>query len=170
MDNRIPKGYEIKSDTRAIATPCFGSSHFKGIELASFTTPLRTESTFLLRIAPKPKPRMVKSDAWKKRPIVVEYWKWKDELLLVAQQAGLNNLPESGAHITFWIPMPKSWSKKRRNQMRGMPHKTKPDGDNLQKAIQDCLCKSDQHIWDFRVTKRWAEEGGIEIKQSINNE
>lgn len=126
--------------------------------------------TFIIPIIPKPKPRMVKSDAWKKRPCVVAYWQWKAELHIAANQAGLNDLPDSGFHVTYHLPMPESWSKKKRAQMNGKPHQSKPDGDNLQKALQDCLCKSDQHIWDFRVTKLWAEQGAIEIKILSNNE
>jgi len=33
-----------------------------------------------IKINPLPKPRMVKSDAWRKRPCVVKYWQYKDEL------------------------------------------------------------------------------------------
>lgn len=124
------------------------------------------ESVVILPITPIPKPRMVKSDAWEKRPCVVAYWKWKDKLNVVANEAGLKDLPESGFHVTYHLPMPASWSKKKRAQMTGRPHKSKPDADNLQKALQDCLCKTDQHIWDFRVTKLWAELGAIEIKIS----
>lgn len=121
-------------------------------------------NTIVLPIRPLPKPRMVKSDAWKKRPVVEKYWRWKDKLNLIAKQVGLTSLPESDFHVIFWMPMPPSWKKKIRAEMDGTPHKNKPDGDNLMKALQDCLCESDQHIWDFRVTKRWATEGKIEIK------
>lgn len=116
-----------------------------------------------------PKPRMVRSDAWKNRPCVVAYWKWKDHLNILANQLGLKGLPESGFHVIYHLPMPDSWTKKKKALMNGKPHQTKPDADNLQKALQDCLCASDQHIWDFRVTKVWAEKGAIEIKSILES-
>lgn len=128
------------------------------------------KESIILNITPIPKPRMVKSDAWKKRPCVVAYWQWKNQLNIAANQVGLHDLPESGFHVIYHLPMPGGWTKKKRALMNGKPHQSKPDGDNLQKALQDCLCKTDQHIWDFRVTKLWAEKGAIEIKMSDNNE
>ena len=43
-------------------------------------------------------------------------------------------LPESGWHAVFEMPMPKSWSKKKRAAMDGKPHQSVPDADNLVKA------------------------------------
>jgi Holliday junction resolvase RusA-like endonuclease len=113
-------------------------------------------------IPPKPKPRMTRGDRWKKRPIVLEYWKWCDAL------RGLTNgarfvLPDCGFRLVFHIEMPPSWSKKKRNAMRGTPHQVKPDSDNLLKAVFDALNKKDQSIWDYRVTKVWDDEAFIEV-------
>lgn len=74
-------------------------------------------------------------------------------------------LPESYAHVTFVIPMPKSWSKKKRAEMDGKPHQSKPDKDNLEKALMDALFTDDSHIWDSRVTKLWGETGKIIIRE-----
>jgi Holliday junction resolvase RusA-like endonuclease len=52
-------------------------------------------------------------------------------------------LPESGAHITFVMPMPPSWSKKKREQHDGKPHQSKPDCDNMLKALMDALFDDD---------------------------
>lgn len=155
------KGLSVNIDVIPRLKPEYAS---KLLDKGIYYEPSPSGKTFIIPIIPKPKPRMVKSDAWKKRPCVVAYWQWKDQLNIAANQVGLNDLPDSGFHVTYHLPMPESWSKKKRAQMNGRPHQSKPDGDNLQKALQDCLCKTDQHIWDFRVTKLWAESGAIEIK------
>ena len=111
-------------------------------------------------VIPMGKPRMNKADAWKKRPCVLKYWAYKDELLL---QVGKFVMPESDFRVVFYLPMPKSWSKKFKLTMINKPHKQKPDVDNLLKGLMDCLCKEDKFIWDVRVTKLWGDEGQIDI-------
>lgn len=113
----------------------------------------------IINITPKPKPRMVKSDAWRKRPVVLSYWAFKKELQLLAKCAKLELQDE--LNIIFYLPMPKSWSKKKKAAMNGKPHKQTPDCDNILKTVQDCLCKQDSFIWKFTCEKRWAENGSI---------
>ena len=110
-------------------------------------------------IVPVPKPRMTQRDKWAKRPAVLRYRSFCDQV----RAAGLL-VPEAGAHIVFHLPMPPSWSKKKRAEMIGRPHQAKPDIDNLGKALMDACLEEDQGVWDVRMTKRWAEQGGIEIK------
>lgn len=107
-------------------------------------------------ITPVPKPRMTQSDRWKKRPAVVRYWNYKDEVRL-----NKVFVPESGSHITFILPMPKSWSKKKKIEMDGKPHQSTPDKDNLEKALLDAIFDEDKKVWDSRVTKQWGKEGKI---------
>ncbi len=109
-------------------------------------------------ITPMGKPRMTRSDKWKKRLEVLRYRAFCDHVRLLGVE-----LPEAGAHITFILPMPQSWSKKKRLEMAGKPHQQKPDKDNLEKALMDAIYADDAHIWDSRVTKRWGEEGKIII-------
>lgn len=101
-------------------------------------------------INPVPKPRMTQRDAWKKRPVVVKYHAFCDEM-----RANHFTLPESGAHLTFVIPMPKSWSKKKRIEMNGKPHQQRPDVDNLIKAA----------LWTPSLMK--IAECGISVHQSF---
>lgn len=61
-------------------------------------------------ITPVGKPRMTRRDKWKQRPPVMRYRMFCDEARLHDIQ-----VPENGAHITFVLPMPKSWSKKTRS-------------------------------------------------------
>ncbi|MEL4014370.1 RusA family crossover junction endodeoxyribonuclease [Dryocola clanedunensis] len=111
-------------------------------------------------IAPLGKPRMTRADRWKKRPEVMRYRAFCDEVRLHNVQ-----LPESGFHVTFIIPMPPSWSKKKRQQYDGQPHQSKPDMDNLMKALMDAIYEDDAHIWDGHITKRWGETGQIIIQE-----
>ena len=110
-------------------------------------------------ITPVGKPRMTRSDKWKQRPPVMRYRMFCDE-------ARLHDIrvPEAGAHITYVLPMPKSWSKKKCARMAGKPHQQKPDIDNLTKALLDALFDDDAHIWDVRASKVWGETGMIIIK------
>ena len=110
------------------------------------------------KITPVAKPRMTQSDRWKKRPCVMKYWAFKDLVRL----AGIK-LPEGGSHVIFHMPMPKSWSKKKRAEMDGQPHKSTKDRDNLTKALQDACLDQDKTLWDMRTTKLWSYEGKIEV-------
>jgi len=109
-------------------------------------------------ITPIPKPRMTQRDKWKQRPSVMRYRAFKDQV-----RDHRVTLPTSGAHIIFHIPMPKSWSKKKRRDMRGQGHQQTPDLDNLLKALKDALFDDDSHIWDYKASKVWALEGAIII-------
>ena len=109
-------------------------------------------------ITPVSKPRMTQQDRWHKRPATAAYWAFKAEVRLL----GIN-IPESGYHITFIIPMPKSWSQKKRTQLNGQAHQQKPDKDNLEKALLDAIFDDDSRVWDGRVTKLWGEKGQIII-------
>jgi Holliday junction resolvase RusA-like endonuclease len=111
-------------------------------------------------ITPMGKPRMTRADKWKKRPEVLRYRVFCDEVRLHKVQ-----LPESDFHVPFSIPMPPSWSKKKRQQFNGQPHQSKPDMDNLMKALMDAIYEDDAHIWDGRITKRWGEAGRIVIRE-----
>ncbi len=118
-----------------------------------------SNTEIVYNIVPMGKPRMTRSDTWKQRPVVMRYWAFKDE----CREQELM-IPENDAHLIFVIPMPKSWSKKKRQQMNGHPHQSKPDIDNITKAVLDAVHKSDAHIWDIRTSKIWGEVGQIIIK------
>ncbi|MGL6296063.1 MAG: RusA family crossover junction endodeoxyribonuclease [Plesiomonas sp.] len=106
-------------------------------------------------ICPNTKPRMTRSDKWKKRTPVMQYRSFKDEV----RHHGVV-LPQN-YHVIFVIPMPKSWSKKKKVQMHGQPNRQIPDKDNLEKALLDALYEQDCGMWDGRVTKVWGYLGEI---------
>lgn len=107
-------------------------------------------------ITPVAKPRMTRRDVWSKRSCVLKYRAYCDELRLNGV-----TLDENGFWIKFVLPMPKSWSKRKRAEMEGKPHTPKPDKDNLEKGISDALYQDDAHLWRGGCEKVWGEEGAI---------
>lgn len=110
-------------------------------------------------IVPVGKPRMTQSDKWKKRPAVLRYRAFADEVRLKVK-----DLPIP-FHVIFIIPMPKSWSKKKRREMLGEPHRQRPDLDNILKGFLDALFEDDAGVWDGRATKLWGDVGQIIVSR-----
>ena len=111
-------------------------------------------------INPVAKPRMTQSDKWKKRPCVMRYWEFKDQCRLYNVK-----LPKEGAYIIFYIGMPKSWSKKKKEATAFAPHQQKPDLSNLLKALEDAIFADDSAIWKYSgLEKLWAYEGSFSIQ------
>lgn len=65
--------------------------------------------------------------------------------------------------LKFEMKMPKSFSKKKRAQLLGLPHSCRCDLDNLCKFVSDAfngvIWKDDALIWKIDARKVWAEEG-----------
>tara|TARA_R110002020_G_scaffold269825_1_gene485145 strand:- start:4073 stop:4438 length:366 start_codon:yes stop_codon:yes gene_type:complete len=112
-------------------------------------------------IKPCPKPRMTRADRWKQRPVVLKYWEFCNELK--AQSIKMDYKPGDKISILFYIPMPKSWSKKKRDEMLGKPHKQRPDIDNLCKAFLDALLEEDAFVYSLTAEKYWSNKGSIII-------
>ena len=112
------------------------------------------------------KPRMTKADTWKKRPIVLKYWAYKDSIKNWAFQNDFSLGNE--IYCIFHIPMPKSWSLKKKQQMNYQDHQQRPDIDNLLKGLMDALLEEDSHIHTVYARKIWAEQGCIEFYKKTN--
>lgn len=110
-------------------------------------------------ITPIGKVRMVRSDTWSKRPAVAKYWLFKDQLNILARQK--KYIIGNTLDIIFRLPMPDSWSKKKKNKMKGQPHDQKSDLDNLIKAFLDCLTDDDSKVYKIKSEKYWATTGSI---------
>jgi Holliday junction resolvase RusA-like endonuclease len=110
-------------------------------------------------IDPCAKVRQSQSDKWKKRPCVMRYRAFADEV----RRLGITL--QDGDAVEFRIAMPKSWSEKKMTAMLGQPHRQKPDLDNLLGGLMDAaMPDSDCHVaWLERVSKRWAVVGSIRI-------
>ena len=110
---------------------------------------------------PVGKPRMTQRDKWKKRPAVLRWLTYKDEVTL---KAGPFSLPIQGYWMIFTFKPPRSWSTKRAVEMFGAPHMQKPDKDNLEKGIMDIfLPDDDSKVYDGRVSKQWGVRRNLEI-------
>src|SRR5690606_40401818 len=79
--------------------------------------------------------RMTQRDKWQKRPAVMRYRAFCDEL-----RARNCTFPESDSHVIFHIPMPKSWSKKKRAEMLGQPHRSEEHTSELQ-SRENLVCR-----------------------------
>ena len=112
-------------------------------------------------ITPVPKPRMTQADRWRKRPCVVRYFAFCDECKKHPEM-----VPQPGDTVFFVMPMPKSWSKKRKAEMYGSVHMQKPDFDNLTKALLDATMKEDKEVWGLCSLKTWGNTGAIVIERA----
>lgn len=111
-------------------------------------------------IEPMAKPRMTRSDKWNKRKCVLDYRAFCDELRLKTRWFKLGG----NYKIDFRLPMPNSWSKKKKEEMEGKPHTQRPDLDNLIKAVNDALLEEDSIVYRFEASKWWGKEGYIAIQ------
>ena len=115
-------------------------------------------------ITPVTKPRMTQRDKWKQRPCVLKFFNFRDQV----QSLGIK-IPESGSHVIFVIPMPKSWSKRKKGAFNTSAHRgaideaIKMDLDNCLKALMDSVFKDDSCVWDIRISKIWGYKGRIYV-------
>lgn len=63
-----------------------------------------------------------------------------------------------------YFEMPASWSKKRKAEMAGRPHRQKPDRDNVDKAILDSLFDDDAGVAFGTTAKYWDDGQGARIE------
>ena len=114
-------------------------------------------------MVPMSKPRQTRSDVWKKRPVVLKWRAWADEIRLACQYEEF--IPGNELVMEFYLPMPKSWSKKKKAELLGKPHKmaTRNDLDNLIKAVMDALIKDDGCVHYLKAKKFWSDKGMIKL-------
>lgn len=113
-------------------------------------------------ITPIPKPRMTRRDQWldPPRPRVQKYRTFCDRCRLAKVF-----LPLTSSFVLFVLPMPESWSGKKKCQYEGKPHSQTPDLDNLLKALGDAVYSDDSSLWDIHIRKLWGYEGKIIIQK-----
>ena len=101
----------------------------------------------------------------KRKLRLVRYNQYKEDLYNIAFSKGFK-LPNQGLSVKFCIPMPKSWKPWQKELMNGKLHQSKPDIDNLMKALFDSLLSEDKRIGHINeISKIWVnkEEGWIEL-------
>ncbi len=98
------------------------------------------------------------------------YLAYKSHIQLLAKQQLKGDFFPSGpleARITFFMPIPKSWSKKKKEDAVFSYHTKKPDADNLVKGVFDALNKivwqDDNQIAKVTALKIYSEKTGIEV-------
>ena len=66
--------------------------------------------------------------------------------------------------VSFYIPMPVSWTKKRQRETLGQHHLQKPDKDNFTKALLDAcqgvIYRDDSQVAETHEHKYWAASDG----------
>jgi Holliday junction resolvase RusA-like endonuclease len=108
-------------------------------------------------------PRMTQRDNWKQRPCVMRYRAWKDEIRKVVcwDMPPVEQI-QSVSWVAYFEP-PTSWSAKKKAAALGKLHRSKPDRDNVDKAILDTLFKEDSGIASGMIEKRWGTPERIEV-------
>lgn len=129
----------------------------------------RAALSFIVVGDPMGKPRMTQRDVWKKRPVVLRYRDFCDRI----REATPNRVFEADVYaidIVAYIAMPDSWSEKKKKEHDDRMHRTKPDWDNIGKAICDAIFKDDSIIGSGRCRKYWCRDGQqrTEIKVSFH--
>lgn len=91
--------------------------------------------------------------------------KYRLDLFRMAKETGFE-LPNWGWALYFYIPMPVSWSQKKRNLLKGQPNWQKPDIKNYLSILEDAISKTDEKntqmsgIGKFWVDKMYVDEKG----------
>lgn len=111
-----------------------------------------------MTIDPVGKPRMTRRDKWQQRPPVLRYRAYCDELRLKLGES--YELPGQ-LNLVFYLPMPKSWSEKKKAEMALQPHTQTPDIDNLAKGFMDAFQAEDKHVYLLHAEKFWNYEGAV---------
>tara|TARA_B100001250_G_scaffold288436_1_gene250209 strand:- start:844 stop:1227 length:384 start_codon:yes stop_codon:yes gene_type:complete len=116
----------------------------------------------ILLVTPCPKPRMTRADKWKKRSSVLKFFAFRDavrqELKRLFALQNNHYMDFKSIEIIFYIPIPKSWSKKKKALYDDQPHEQRPDLDNLVKAWNDCVLAEDSTVWRIHATKLWTSD------------
>lgn len=124
---------------------------------------------YQIDVCPCPAPRQTRSDQYRVRPAVARYRLFRD--LVRAEWRECKWIgPADYMEVTFWIPMPKTWSQKKKDQMVFRPHQGKPDLDNLAKGFWDAIYRDedDSHIYHAVLSKYWAPGPGCIHVRSID--
>lgn len=109
---------------------------------------------YLERVAKKSKNPGTPMNYYNRKKRIQRYWDYKRKLKELADEQRFV-MPFMGGWIRFFISMPVSWTKKKKMEKLFTLHRSKPDADNLCKALFDGLMLEDKEIADYRVSKLW---------------
>jgi len=114
-----------------------------------------------IEIDPVPAPRMSRSDVWKRRKCVLKYRAYRDHIRMICN---LKKFEISDCELEFHFEIPNYLKNK---ILPGELKRTRPDIDNLVKAIFDALLEEDGHIARFNAVKKWSGNKGFIIIRNI---
>lgn len=101
-----------------------------------------------------------------KRLLRIErYNEYKIDLLALTKQK-MFTLPPQGLGVAFFVPCPKSWSKKKKKRYHGTLCQTRPDLKNYLTCFEDALFAEDKYIAHYSdLRKVWVDypTGWIEL-------
>ena len=112
----------------------------------------------IIPIIPMGAVRLTQRSLWS--PKARKYAAYKDA---IKDQMDGYTLPEE-LEIEFHLPMPKSWSNKKREASRGGPHKQRPDVDNLCKGFMDAF-----GVDDFLSSKQCRFSSGYQQRSPVHD-
>ena len=93
----------------------------------------------------------------------------KDKIQLLPLLRGrFGSLPSTkpvSVALAFYMPIPKSYSKKKKDALSGddVPHIYKPDTDNMIKFYLDCLPFDDKVAYKVEAEKKYSSRPRVEI-------
>jgi len=124
---------------------------------------VQANNWIFIKVDPVTAPRQSQRSRWKPTLHELKYRAYRDELKLKFRAAQFQLADQ--VEMIFYLPMPKSWSKRRKKELDNKPARTSPkDTDNLAKAVLDAIFKDDRHVWRLVATKYWSYDGGVMVK------
>lgn len=118
--------------------------------------------TLIWEIEPMGAPRTVRSDTWRQRPVILRYHRFRDWVAVEMKKIDMDWSKLDTLTVDFYLPMSKTWSKKKKDLMFGKKHQQKPDIDNLVKAVLDSIFRGgdDAQVSTIHASKYWSESSG----------
>lgn len=120
-----------------------------------------------IKQTPLGKPRQTRADKWKQRDCVIRYRDFADKARLAFGRITKFETAPLSLSWRAYFELPESWSKKRKAEMAGQPHRQKPDRDNIDKAILDALFLDDSGVAFGTMAKYWDDGQGARIELEI---
>ena len=114
-----------------------------------------------LLIDPVAAPRQSQRDKWKPSKPTKKFRAFRDYVYYTTRKAP-PAAKVTGIDLTFLVPMPKSWTMKKKKEKVGTWHRQTPDIDNLIKAVLDSVYPDgDAEIPAVKARKAWTGGSGV---------
>jgi Holliday junction resolvase RusA-like endonuclease len=115
---------------------------------------------------PKARPRMTKYGHVYTSKTTQDYEKSIIQYFSITGQKKINGALYMRLYV--YIEMPMSWSKKKKEEMKGKPHTSKPDLDNILKSVADGLnglaYDDDSQLAMIYTEKKWNDMSFVKVE------